>query len=107
MDYATIKIEIKKLLSTSHPPAEDWANIMAYLQELKPRATQEARAREVIARKKFRELRPTFKTRVDTEDEWTGTQEWLDWKEAEDRLEEIEDWKTVASRQTSARYKNY
>jgi hypothetical protein len=104
MNFEEIKKRIKLTLSSPDPSAENWADLMAYLQMLKPEVTKEARAREIIAKKKFRELRKEEKSRVDTEDVWKTTEEYLKFQEAEDRLEEIIDWQKVCSRQASTRY---
>ena len=107
MNFAEIKAKIKSLLTSPHPSAQDWADIMTSLQFLLSDAVTIALAKEIQAMIKFKEIRKEEKTKSDAEIVWKSTTEWADWRAAEETKKEIEGWKTVASRQTSARYKGY
>ena len=109
MELAEIVEKIKVLLKQPNPSASDWADLMTYLQILLHDATNNALQKEVLAMRKFKELRHAqgIKTRADAEIEWKASDEWYAWREAEEQKEEIEKWKTVASRQASTRNKNY
>jgi hypothetical protein len=102
-----IKNNIVSLLQSPNPSAQDWADIMTSLQFLLSDATEQALAKEIAAMVKFKEVRAQEKTRADAEVTWKSTLQWAEWREAEERKKEIEGWKTVASRQASARYRAY
>lgn len=107
MNFIEIKAQIKHLLATPNPNAGDWADLMASLQFLLSDATDQALSREVIAMKAFKTIRVEAETKADAEISWKASSEWEEWRRAEEIKKEIEGWKTVCSRQTSARYKGY
>jgi hypothetical protein len=109
MNFSEIKKAIMLLLSSPNPSAQDWADIMASLQFLLSDVTEQALAKEITAMVKFRDIRanPNVESKADAEINWKATEEWDEWRKSEEIKKEIEGWKTVASRQTSARYRGY
>ncbi len=94
----TEMVESKTLISP-----EEWVDAAGFLQILKFNEQDKRLALQIIAKKKFKEIRPQFKTKADAEIEWETTDEWADWQRQEKLMEDITEFGRIAKKEADIR----
>ena len=86
--------------------AERWADIGGDLQILMYRTNVERLAKEIIAKKKLKELRSSFPSNIDAKTEWETTDEWAEWQKTEGVFEGLKGFKSTANNESNVRKNN-
>ena len=76
--------------------ADDWMSLAASLLWDKHKKEDERLAREIIASKKLKDLRPEKKSRTDAEIDWRVTDEYRDWQAMESLVDSLSSFAAIA-----------
>jgi len=101
-----IKEKINALLSEKRiVTAEEW-DIAGLLVLLKGTVLKNRRLAEMKANRKLKELRAGRESNVDAKTDWMATQEYEDWQQQEDALDEFESLERIARKEAEIRKQN-
>lgn len=95
---------LKELVESRTPVSpEQFIDAAMFLQTLKFDEIERRLALEIIAKKKYREIRKLTKSAIDAKIEWETTEEWENWRRQDELLREILEFTRIAKKEAEIR----